>query len=100
MHTGWSAHYPVRPTPDLRVLAEPDAVIEALLPAVERAMDGKPKKWAGEKMPERGPAKPPDASDPKRKFVAHAFEHIELIKDFFNGWALPIGWRNPQSVIT
>jgi thiamine pyrophosphate-dependent acetolactate synthase large subunit-like protein len=69
VHNGWSADYQVLPPADLRVLAEPDAVIEALLPAVERAMADRPKKWAGEPMPDRTAARPVE-DDRKRRITA------------------------------
>jgi len=50
VHNGWSADYQVLPAADLRVLAEPDAVIEGLMPLVDKAMAGRPPKWPGEPL--------------------------------------------------
>jgi thiamine pyrophosphate-dependent acetolactate synthase large subunit-like protein len=47
-HNGWSKDHQVLPAADLRVLAEPDAVIRPLLPLVEEAMASREKKWNGE----------------------------------------------------
>lgn len=55
VHNGWSMDHQALPAVDLRVLAEPDAVIEPLLPAVEAAMAGQPAKWAGEPATEHRP---------------------------------------------
>ncbi|MBI4182815.1 MAG: thiamine pyrophosphate-binding protein [Proteobacteria bacterium] len=47
VHNGWSMDHQGLSPVDLRVLAEPDAAIEGLLPLVEAGMRGRPKKWSG-----------------------------------------------------
>lgn len=69
IHNGWSMDHQVLPAVDLRVLAEPDAVIRALLPSIEQAMAGKEKKWAGEPPVDRTP-KPPEDSNLDRPITA------------------------------
>ena len=48
VHNGWSMDHQDLPAADLKVLAEPDALIEPLVPIIEAAMAGKAPKWSGE----------------------------------------------------
>jgi thiamine pyrophosphate-dependent acetolactate synthase large subunit-like protein len=61
VHNGWSMDYQGLPAVDLRVLAEPDSLVEGLLPLVE----AKPRataKWPAASLT----PPPPDLSDPDR----------------------------------
>jgi thiamine pyrophosphate-dependent acetolactate synthase large subunit-like protein len=63
VHNGWSMDHHVLPPADLRVLAEPDAVVEPLLPLIETGMTGRPKKWAGSTLEKGELSKIPAGSD-------------------------------------
>lgn len=66
IHNGWSMDYQGLPPADIRVLAEPDALVEGLLPHVETA--GKPaSEWSRPGAADRSP--PPDLSNPGRAIV-------------------------------
>jgi thiamine pyrophosphate-dependent acetolactate synthase large subunit-like protein len=63
IHNGWSMDHHVLPPADLRVLAEPDAVVEALLPLIETGMPGRAKKWPGRAAVKGELSKIPEGTD-------------------------------------
>lgn len=66
VHNGWSMDYQGLPPADIRVLAEPDALVAGLLPLVEAAR--KPATAWSTPAP-KASAPPPDLSDPDRAIV-------------------------------
>ena len=66
VHNGWSMDYQGLPPADIRVLAEPDALVAGLLPYVTKAQ--KPvSAWST--PPTTAKVSPPDLSDPQRAIV-------------------------------
>ena len=65
-HNGWSMDYQGLPAVDMRVLAEPEALVSGLLPLVE-AKPKLPNAWSSPKPSPTPP--PPDLSDPERPIV-------------------------------
>ena len=63
VHNGWSMDYQALPPADIRVLAEPDALVASLLPLVEA--DPRPADAWSTPAPKAAPT-PPDFSDPDR----------------------------------
>jgi thiamine pyrophosphate-dependent acetolactate synthase large subunit-like protein len=63
VHNGWSMDHHVLPPAHLRVLAEPDVVVEALLPLIEIGMKGRAGKWPGGAAAKGEPSTIPDGID-------------------------------------
>jgi thiamine pyrophosphate-dependent acetolactate synthase large subunit-like protein len=63
VHNGWSMDHHVLPPADLRVLADPDPVVEALLPLIETGIQGRAKKWSDSKIARGELSKIPDGTD-------------------------------------
>ena len=76
VHNGWSADHQGLPVADLWFLAEPDVVVEGLLPRVEAAMKGKKAKWAGRETTET-PSVAATAGDvPTSRHIMAALEQV------------------------
>jgi thiamine pyrophosphate-dependent acetolactate synthase large subunit-like protein len=65
VHNGWSMDYQGLPAVDLRVMADPDSVIEGLLPVVKALAVEPQTKWPGYSA-KPSPTEKPDFADPQR----------------------------------
>ena len=92
VHNGWSMDHQALPTVDLKVLAEPDAVIEALLPFLDGATaEGK---WEGVEPASHAMPAPPQLGDQPISYKeltyclaqARAGRHFTIVRVGL-GWA-------------
>jgi thiamine pyrophosphate-dependent acetolactate synthase large subunit-like protein len=98
VHNGWGKDHQALPAVDLRVLAEPDAVVRLLLPLIEERMEGKPKKWNGVSLDRPVPAAAPQ-DDGQRAITNHDLARCLAQRRESRAFTLtrvPIGWASDQ----